>query len=139
MTVKHSQNHQFLATTMQFTTATVLALAAGVLALPPTTNQDLEQSLADNNTDLWSASPCGDFARKAVCCRKSLIGMVDFSCHPAKPDIHTGLELAAACEAKKKLPRCCIMGIVSNPLTKPSSPPSCEPEAGSCEIQGVSR
>ncbi|KAI7779215.1 hypothetical protein LA080_001063 [Diaporthe eres] len=100
---------------MQFTTAAVLALVAGVLALPPTANQDLEQSLAESLAPV-SPGPCGELARKAVCCRKSIFSVIDVGCHRAKPDTHTGLDLAAECAAKKKMPRCCIMGILGNYL-----------------------
>lgn len=58
--------------------------------------------------------------RKAVCCRKSLLGLIDMGCHRVKPDVHTGPELVTACEAKGKLPRCCILGFVSSPMNKPS-------------------
>lgn len=107
---------------MQLITATILAMVAGVPALPPSPNEDLVQSLADNSMALVSQSPCGTFMQKAVCCRKSLLGVIDMGCHRAPADIHTGPELAAACEAKGKMPRCCILGLVSNPIKKPPFP-----------------
>ncbi|KAG6361585.1 hypothetical protein INS49_009812 [Diaporthe citri] len=106
---------------MQFTTAAVLAMVADVLALPPTVNQDLEQSPAEPHMAHTSQNPCGDFMRKAVCCRRSIFGLIDMGCHPVKPDIHTGPGLAAACAAKKKLPRCCILGFLG--IYGPCKPP----------------
>lgn len=106
---------------MQLTIAALLAMVAGVPALPPSANQDLQQALAENNIATSSPVPCGDFMRKAVCCRKSILGVIDLGCKRASADIHTGPELAAACEAKGKNPRCCILGLVSNTIKEPPS------------------
>lgn len=106
---------------MQLTIAALLAMIAGVPALPPSANQDLQQSLAHNNVATSSQGPCGPLMRKAVCCRKSVLDVINLGCKRAKPDIHTGPELTAACEAKGKVPKCCILGLVSNPSKGPPS------------------
>lgn len=123
---------------MQLTIAALLAMVAGVPALPPSANQDLQQSIADNNIDSLSQAPCGNLMRKAVCCRKSILGVIDLGCKRASPDIHTGPELAAACEAKGKIPKCCIMGLVSNPIKEPPSYRFGGLKVESCETQGAS-
>lgn len=106
---------------MQLTIAALLAMVAGVPALAPSAIQDLQQSSAENGTTYLPQGPCGALMRKAVCCRKSILGLIDLGCKRAKPDIHTGPELTAACEAKGKTAKCCVLGLVSNPIKEPSS------------------
>lgn len=100
---------------MQLTTAALLVLASGVLALPPSGKQELGVSPVHSNQTVAEAGPCGGFAKKATCCSKSLLGLIDTACHAAPSDVKTGLDLAAVCEAEKKLPRCCVLGLVSHP------------------------
>lgn len=99
---------------MQFTTLALLALVAGVFGLPPSAFQDLDQSEISSDLVIESSRACGPLSNKAVCCRKSLLGTIDFDCHRPKPEPQSGPELTAACAPTKKMPRCCILGLVSN-------------------------
>ncbi|KAH8776452.1 hypothetical protein F5883DRAFT_698914 [Diaporthe sp. PMI_573] len=106
---------------MQFITVVLLALVAGVMGLPPSANQDFDQSAISSDVELESPGPCGPLMRKAVCCKKSIFSIIDTGCERATRDIHTGPELAVACQAKGKLPRCCIMGLLG--VYGPCKPP----------------
>lgn len=110
---------------MQLITAALLAMVAGVSALPSSANQDWEQSLAPNDTALLPQSPCGGLMSKPVCCHKSVLNLVNLGCKPAKGDIRTGPELVASCALvpKRPLAQCCVLGLVSNHMKKaPLSP-----------------
>lgn len=97
---------------MQLTKAGLLALAAVSLALPPNEKDELVQNPID--PDLASKGACG-ILKKPVCCRQSLLGLVDTGCSAAAGSPKTGQELATACEATGKLARCCVLGLVSHP------------------------
>ncbi|KAL1875872.1 hypothetical protein Daus18300_003063 [Diaporthe australafricana] len=97
---------------MQLTTTTLLVLAAGVLALPPSGKQELDMTPVGSDQTLASKGPCGGLQKKAACCSKSILGIIDVNCSAGPSDAKTGLELATACGAAKKLPRCCILGLL---------------------------
>lgn len=99
---------------MHLITTALLALVASVVGLPSTPNVDGDVDTNSPALDVESAGPCGALSRKAVCCKKSLLGLVDFGCHRPQGQIHSGPELEAACSAQGKVPRCCLLGVVSN-------------------------
>ncbi|KAI3391619.1 hypothetical protein diail_7020 [Diaporthe ilicicola] len=96
---------------MQLITTALLALAAGVLALPTSEKQDPDQSITSNLT-LAAQNACGSVLKKPVCCRESHLGLVDTDCHAGPSNVKTGLELQTICVAAGKMPRCCILGVL---------------------------
>ncbi|POS80954.1 hydrophobin [Diaporthe helianthi] len=95
---------------MHFITITLLALVASVLGLPPIPNPVWDGYTNSSDLGFELVGPCGAVARKAVCCKKSFYGIVDFHCHKPQGNIQTGADLELVCSAKAKRPRCCLMG-----------------------------
>lgn len=110
---------------MHFITITLLALVASVLGLPPIPNPVWDGYTNSSDLGFELVGPCGAVARKAVCCKKSFYGIVDFHCHKPQGNIQTGADLELVCSAKAKRPRCCLMGGVSKPMKNVPSPRDC--------------